>query len=86
MDDIDKKEMEVKGKRMSPYSKFYSYDNMLFEPVFCNMWKTKRYKRITDINKINKIVNRQYKAMKRREKAKINEKKKFSRFEIMDLG
>jgi len=82
---MDKKEMEAKGERISPYSKFYSYDNMLFEPFFCNMWKIKRYKQITDINKIKRIVLRQYKAIERREKAKRNEKQKFSRFEIMDI-
>lgn len=84
--------IESEGERVSPHSKYYVWEDKLFEPVYYKDKKCKTYKAITDINKINKVMNRK----KQSEliptvssvynfKQKRGNKSKANRFEILDL-
>ena len=84
--------IEGEGVRVSPYSKFYVWEDKLFEPVYYKNKKCKTYKAITDINRMNKIMDRK----KELEliptvssvcgfKQHIRNKNKANRFEILDL-
>ena len=53
--------IEIEGERVSNHSKFYIWEYKLFEPVYRRGKKCKTYKAITDIDKINKIINRRKK-------------------------
>lgn len=84
--------IESEGERVSPHSKYYVWEDKLFEPVYYKDKKCKTYKAITDINKINKVMNRK----KQSEliptvssvynfKQKRGNKSQANRFEILDL-
>jgi len=84
--------IEMDGERVSPHSKFYIYEDKLFEPVYYKKKKCRTYKVITDINRMNKILDRK----KQSEliptvssifnfKQKRGNRTKANRFEILDL-
>ena len=82
--------IEVEGERVSPHSKFYIWQDKLFEPVFYSGRKCSTYKVITDIDRINKIINRKTNSEKiptissvRKVNKVIN--KDTARFELLDL-
>ena len=84
------------GKRVSPYSKFYIYNDMLFEPVYLKGKICKNYKAIEDkwrvkyilmdakknIPKVSEIDPdfKGFKIEQKQSKNKIND-----RFDILDL-
>ena len=84
--------IKQEGEQVSPHSKFYIWDDKLFEPAYYRNKKCKNYKAITDTNRINKIMDRK----KQLEfiptvssvcgfKSKNKNKHKVNRFEILDL-
>ena len=50
--------IKAEGEKISLHSKFYIWDNKLFEPAYYGGKKCKTYKPITDTYRINRIMNR----------------------------
>ena len=50
--------IEEEGERISPHSKFYIWDDKLFEPAYYRGKRCGTYKVITDTYRIGKIINR----------------------------
>jgi hypothetical protein len=74
---ISKTTIEKEGKRLSSHSKFYFWEENIWEPCFYNNKKTGTYKMITEIRRANKIFNMYGR--------KINKKTPFSKFDIIDF-
>ena len=83
------------GQKISPYSKFYIYDDMVFEPVYRKGKKCKNYKAITEKWRARQILRD---AQERRNIPKVEDlcpgfvgiktkskKKKPCRFDLLDL-
>lgn len=88
--------IEDEGERVSPHSKFYIWDDKLFEPVYYRDKKCKTYKAITDTYRIGRITNRKKRLEQiptvssicgKKLKSKIvhHKSKDTARFEILDL-
>lgn len=82
------------GERVSPHSKFYVWEDKLFEPVYYKNKKCKTYKAITDINRMNKIMDRKKQleliptvssVCGFKQHIRNKNKHKANRFEILDL-
>ena len=84
------------GKRVSPHSKFYIYNDMLFKPVYFKGKICKNYKAIDDKWRVKDIlmnakknipkvseIDPDFKGVKIEQKQSKN--KIHSRFEILDL-
>lgn len=86
------------GVRLTPYSKYYIYDDMLFEPVYRNGKKCKNYKAIEKSWRVRELLRNSKKKipkvseidpdfsienLKRHIEKKT--KKVENRFELMDL-
>ncbi len=89
VDRQDKKFIETEGKRVSPHSRYWIWDDILWEPSMYRGKPTRRYKSINDSEKINKILLR---ANKRSMVTKISKvmgenfgEEINNRFEILDL-
>ncbi len=95
-----KKIIEEYGIRISPYSKFYLWNNMFFEPCYYRGKKTKTYKPVKDnwrVWKIQDFIKQQENIPKISDEIKNKIlsnnkkryskkcKKKISRFELMDI-
>ncbi|KKN21933.1 hypothetical protein LCGC14_0920280 [marine sediment metagenome] len=55
-----KKEIIIKnGERLSSNSKFYLYQEQIYEPCYYNWKKTGTYKLVTDIYRLERILGQQ---------------------------
>ena len=85
--------IKEEGERVSPHSKFYIWEDKLFEPVYYRGKKCKTYKAVTNLHRINKVKYRIEQMNKIPTisldsgfKQKRNKKKyKTNRFDILDL-
>lgn len=85
------------GQRVSPHSKFYIYDDMVFEPVYRKGKKCKNYKAIDDKWKVACILQDAKDRMNIPKVSKVSpgfhgvkttkktKKKKTCRFDLLDL-
>lgn len=95
-----KKIIEEYGFRISPYSKFYLWNNMFFEPCYYRGKRTKTYKPVREnwrVYNIQHFIKQQENILKISDEIKDKilsnnknrhskkSKKKISRFEIMDI-
>ena len=86
--------IKEEGERISPHSKFYIWDDKLFEPVYYAGKKCKTYKVITDISRINRIMDKKKQLESiptvssvcgNKLKRKVIQSEASDRFEILDL-
>lgn len=88
--------IEDEGERMPPHSKFYIWDDKLFEPAYYRGKRCNTYKAITDTYRIGEIMNRKKQSehiptvssicgKKLKSKVVHHKSKDTARFEILDL-
>ena len=82
--------IELFGERVSPHSKFYIYEDVLYEPVIYRGKLARTYKPITDTDRIRKIMNRKLKVIPSVSSVcNFKPKKKYnnssSRFDLLDI-
>ena len=86
--------IEQEGEKVSPHSKFYIWEDKLFEPVYYKKKKCKTYKAVTDTYRISRIMDRRKQSEVIPTVSSVcgftprktnKNKQKANRFEILDL-